>query len=338
MRKDLSALIVAGLLWGTTIPLSKVALIGIGPGWLTVLRFAVAGLPLAILARRALRAALTPGVVVWGAIGYGGVLLLQNAGIARTSVSHSALIVGAVPMLVAVLGLVTRSSRTGGLTWAGLGLSLLGIIVIAGHGGGSATLAGDALVAVSALLSALFLMAQPRLLAGRNPMAVTAVQFGAGALTGLPFALISGSLPVPGPIPAAAALALTIAGTVLPFTLFAYGQSRVSPETAGAFLNLEPLVGFLLGVVLFGDVFAGPQLTGSIAVLAGIALTSVPLLLRPAAPARDHANRRRRAPRILHTPDTPGVLLPHTPLPPAPTFVEAGTTPADPHPRHATRS
>jgi O-acetylserine/cysteine efflux transporter len=322
MRKDLLALVIAGLLWGTTIPLTKVALTDVGPGWLTVLRFTVAAVPLAILARRTLRAAVSPAVLVWGAVGYGGVLLLQNAGIARTSVSHSALIVGAVPVLVAVLGLVTGRGVTGVFTWGGLSLSLLGIGVIAGHGGGSATLAGDALVGASALLSALFMVAQPRLLAGRNPMAVTAVQFAAGAVIGLPAAVLSGGPGIPGLVPGAAAVVLAFAGTLLPFTLFAYGQTSVSPETAGAFLNLEPLVGFLLGVALFGDVFGAPQIAGGAAVLAGIALTSLPLLLTPGAPARGlghagmpgHAEMRRRAPRILHANDVPGaVRLPHTP-------------------------
>ena len=48
-----------------------------------------------------------------------------------------------------------------------------------------------------------------------------------------------------------AAVALTACGTLLPFTLFAYGQSRVRAEVAGAFLNLEPLVGAIAGAVVF---------------------------------------------------------------------------------------
>ena len=63
-----------------------------------------------------------------------------------------------------------------------------------------------------------------------------------------------------------------------PFTLFAYGQSRVSAEIAGAFVNLEPLVGAMAGVALFGDP-AGPlQAAGGAAIIAGIALSSLPLL------------------------------------------------------------
>ncbi|MFI5933679.1 DMT family transporter [Actinoplanes sp. NPDC051494] len=293
-RLTLLALATAGLLWGTTIPLTKVALAGVGPGWLTVVRFTLAALPIAIIARHKLRAAISPRVVAWGIIGYGGVLTLQNAGIARTSVSHAALIVGAVPVLVALMGLATGRGVTGAGNWAGLAISLLGIGVIAGHGGGEATLTGDALVGASAVLSAAFLVAQPKLLAGRSPLAVTGVQFAAGAVAVLPMALAGGAPPVPGMMPAVATLILTFAGTLAPFALFAYGQSRVSPSAAGAFLNLEPLVGFLIGVALFGDAFGSAQAAGGIAVLAGIALTSVSLfgVARPARPARRTAVRQ----------------------------------------------
>ena len=41
-RRALVALTIAGLLWGSTVPLSKIALGWLPPGWLTAIRFAVA--------------------------------------------------------------------------------------------------------------------------------------------------------------------------------------------------------------------------------------------------------------------------------------------------------
>ncbi len=68
---------------------------------------------------------------------------------------------------------------------------------------------------------------------------------------------------------------LALVGTLVPFTLFAYGQHQVSTEVAGAFLNLEPLVGALAGVVAFGDP-AGPRLLlGAAAIVSGIVMSSV---------------------------------------------------------------
>jgi O-acetylserine/cysteine efflux transporter len=275
----LLALLAAGLLWGTTVPLTKVALTGIGPGWLTVLRFAVAVVPLAYLARHRLQQAVSASTITWGALGYGVVIVLQNMGIARTSVSHSALILGATPLLTAALGVATGRSRIAAPAWTGLAISGLGIAVIASHGGGEASLTGDALVGASALLSAAFLHVQPSLLAGRSVTAVTAVQFGAGAAAALPFAALteqpSGHLP--GIVPLLAIAGLAVGGTLLPFTLFAYGQTRIAPETAASFVNLEPIVGTALGVAAFGDTLTTSQLAGGLAAIAGIGLTSASL-------------------------------------------------------------
>jgi drug/metabolite transporter (DMT)-like permease len=276
----LLALTTAGVLWGTTVPMTKVALGWLGPGWLAVVRFAIAALLLAIPARRQLRAALTPSILGWGAAGFGVVLVVQNAGVARTSVSHGSLLNASIPILVAIIAAVSGKSRIGALSWSGFALATAGVIVVASGDGGSATLTGDGLVLASVGLCAAFVAAQPRLLAGRNPMAVTAVQFAAGGLVALPFA-IGFDTPLAAPTaigPVLAVAGLIVGGTLLPFTLLAYGQARVAPEVAGAFLNLEPLVGVLAGFVLFGDPAGIVQVVGALAVLGGIGLTAAPLL------------------------------------------------------------
>jgi O-acetylserine/cysteine efflux transporter len=286
-RPALAALTTAGLLWGTTVPLTKLAVGWLGPGWLTVVRFAVAALLLAWPARRHLRAALTPSVLGWGAVGYGLVLVLQNAGVARTSVSHAALLVGTTPVLVALIALGLGRGRAGVLSWVGFLAALGGVGLVALDGGGSATRTGDVLVLVSLVVSAAYVVAQPRLLAGRDPVAVTAVQLAAGALVALPIAGLFDGVPAapPGPLALLVLAGLIVAGTLGPFTLFAYGQSRVTAEVAGAFLNLEPLVGAVLGALAFGDPLGAPQLLGGTAILGGIALSAAPLLRRT-RPAR----------------------------------------------------
>ena len=98
-RRIFTALVGAGLLWGTTVPLSKLALHWLPPGWLTVVRFAVAAAILLPAARHQLRASFRPGVLASGALGYGATVAVQNAGITRTSVTHAALLIGTVPVL-----------------------------------------------------------------------------------------------------------------------------------------------------------------------------------------------------------------------------------------------
>src|ERR1044071_7384297 len=163
-RNALAALAAAGLLWGTTVPLSKVALGWLSPGWLTLARFAVAAAILAVVTRSRLRAACTPAILLSGAIGYGGTVLLQKAGITRTSVSHAALLIGSVPVMVAVVAALWHGAVARPVAWAGFGVSLAGVALLASSGGAGAALSGDLLVLVSLLVSAGFTVAQDRLL------------------------------------------------------------------------------------------------------------------------------------------------------------------------------
>jgi O-acetylserine/cysteine efflux transporter len=103
------------------------------------------------------------------------------------------------------------------------------------------------------------------------------VQMIGGGLAALPNALAEGLPHAPASAtPVLALVALVSAGTVGPFALFAYGQSRVAPALAGTFLNLEPLVGTAAGALAFGDPFGPMQLLGGAVILAGIALSTMP--------------------------------------------------------------
>jgi O-acetylserine/cysteine efflux transporter len=134
---------------------------------------------------------------------------------------------------------------------------------------------------------------------------VTAVQLGAGALAALPVAVVVEGAPA---APAAAGavgavLGLAVAGTLLAFWLFAWAQARVPAELAGAFVNLEPLVGALTGVVAFHDAFGPVQALGGLAILGGIALGALPRPRRtevPPAPGRDRHARRHHAASPRH--------------------------------------
>jgi drug/metabolite transporter (DMT)-like permease len=274
------ALISAGILWGTTVPLSKLALEWLPPAWLAFTRFALAAALLMLISRGRLRAAISPAILISGGLGFGSSVVLQNFGVERTSVAHAALLIGATPVLVAVLAAMFRQGVARPVAWAGFGLSLAGVAVIASGKGGGASMGGDGLVLLAQLGSAAFTVSQPRLLRGRDPLAVTAMQLLAAAVVTLPLALMSGGLPT-GHVSHTALLAtagLVAVGTVGPTSLFAFGQSHVAADVAGAFLNLEPLVGAVVGTVIFADPLGPVQLAGGAAILAGIGLSSLQVI------------------------------------------------------------
>jgi O-acetylserine/cysteine efflux transporter len=284
------ALLAAGVLWGTTVPLSKVALGWLPPAWLAFARFGLAAAVLLVASRSRLRAAVSPAILITGAVGYGGSVLLQNFGIERTSVTHAALLIGATPVLVAITAAVLGHSVARPLAWAGFALSLGGVGFIAGGQGSGSSLSGDAMVLAAQLISAGFTVSQARLLRGRDPIAVTGLQLMAAAVAVLPVALVTEHQAAgPASVTAVAAtVGLVLAGTVLPTSLFAFGQSRVAADVAGAFLNLEPLVGAVMGMALFAEPAGPVQIAGGAAITLGIGLSSFQVV-------RGERRERRRA-------------------------------------------
>ncbi|MDP9220813.1 MAG: DMT family transporter [Actinomycetota bacterium] len=276
-RPAVLALASAGVLWGSSMPLSKLSLGWLEPGWLTVVRFGLAALLLAVPARAHLRAAVTPEIVLWGVFGVGLCVVVQNVGVGLTSVSHASMMVGAIPVLVALIAAVWHRSRISSRAWAGLLVSLVGVAVVAGGGGGQSSAYGDGLVLFSLAISAAMTVAQVRMLDGRDPMAVTAVQFVAGAVAALPIAILSEGAPpaAPSAVPVLGVLALSVVGTLLPWVLFAYGQARVSAVVAGSFINIEPLVGAGAAALFFGEAITIAQIGAGLAILTGVAISTL---------------------------------------------------------------
>ncbi len=92
--------------------------------------------------------------------------------------------------------------------------------------------------------------------------------------------------------PVLGVLALAVVGTLAPWVLFAFGQARVPAAFAGAFLNIEPLVGAVLGASFFADPLGPLQVGAGLAIVAGVALST----MAATAPAE-------RAPQTDPTPD-----------------------------------
>jgi drug/metabolite transporter (DMT)-like permease len=330
-RRAIAALTASGILWGCTMPATKLASQWLPPAWLSTMRFGIAAAILLVVCRRRIRAACSPAILASGAIGYGGTIIVQNAGVMRTSVTHAALLVGTTPVFVALIAAIALRTVARPAAWAGYGVSVLGVCLVAGAGAqGDASLTGDGLILLSLLMCSAFTVAQARLLPGRDAIAVTAVQFLGATLISAPVALLTEPLPTAAGagtgLPVVIGLALL--GTLAPFTLFAFAQSRVPATTAAGFLNLEPLVGAAVGVIAFGDPFGLLQLAGGAAIIAGIAVSG------RAAPARRIPRRATRAaarPVVSAEP----AALPTEPavLAAEPAALSAGPASLDPHER-----
>lgn len=209
--------------------------------------------------------------------------LLQFKGLSMTTVAHAALMVGTMPVILAIGAAVFAHERMDLTGWSALLVSTIGaaLIALGGHGNtqnGGPTLAGDLLVVLSLVIALFWVLLNQNLLRRHSPVVVSAYTVFIGFLmlaVWVPFRY--GVPPVHG-VSARAWLALAASGvlcTVMTTIFWNWGMSRVPASQAGVFLNLEPLVGSLLGIFLLKEHLGAVALTGgALIVAAAVVLTT----------------------------------------------------------------
>jgi drug/metabolite transporter (DMT)-like permease len=296
-----AALAGAGVLWGASFPLGKLALDEVGPGWLVLYRFLLASAALLPLVRwRTLRLTRRDlaGLVGSSFLLGPAMFLVQFEGLARTTASSAALLVATAPPLMAAAATFVDGERAGRRTWAGIALSSVGIGLLAGLPGPGRTLLGDGLVFASMLAAVAWTLATRRLARRLGVRAATALQFALGALWLAPFAVLrEGAPPLDlSPLGWGTVVALGFGCTTLTYLLWTWGLQHTEAARAGVYGNLEPVVGATLGVLWLGDVLGPTALAGGALVL-GAALLVTTSTASPDVPTA--------APPVAVPPGTP---------------------------------
>jgi drug/metabolite transporter (DMT)-like permease len=290
-----TACAAAGCLWSTGFYFGKIALTAMGVGHMVLYRFLFACLGLLpILLQRRFRQAKSLNRREWQALLLASFLgvpvqfLLQFRGLSMTSVSHAALMVGTLPVIVALGATIFTHERLDRLGWLALCGSTagVGLIVIGGAAGShlqaqaanAPSLAGDLLVVLSMFISLGWILINQNLMKRHSPLVITAYGVLSGtAMLAVWVLAVDGPPPVHG-ISAAAWMALAASGilcTAVTTLLWNWGIHHVPASRAGVFLNIEPALGSALGVKLMGDKL-GPLtwVGGALIITAAVLLTS----------------------------------------------------------------
>ena len=140
-----------------------------------------------------------------------------------------------------------------------------------GEAGAQASLSGDLLVAASLVGAVGWILISQRLMkTGRySPVTVSAYVITAGTLMLIVWVVATEGFPpihLSGRTWASVAAAGFLATTATTY-LWNWGIERVPASQAGVFLNLEPVVGALLGVILLHDVLGSYALLGGLLVI-----------------------------------------------------------------------
>ncbi len=276
----------AGCLWSTGFYFGKVALTELSVGHMVLYRFLFACVGLVPIVR-------WPGFSrkEWGLLAIASLLgvplqfLIQFYGLSLTTVSHAALMVGTMPVILALGATIFTHERLNRLGWLALVGSTIGVALIVAGGrhaaaapGRGPSLGGDLIVVASMVIALGWILLNKQLIRRHSALSVSAWGLLLGTAMLACWVIARSGLPPVHGLSAPVWWSLAASGvlcTAVTTVLWNWGNSHVPASRAGVFLNIEPALGSVLGVELLGD-HLGPLawVGGALIVAAAITLTS----------------------------------------------------------------
>ena len=281
----IASLAAAGCLWGTGFLFGKITFAEMTVSENVGYRFIFGSLGLApILWRRpptGLGSRALGLILVASIVGVPIQFLLQYKGLEATTVSHASLIVGTLPILVALFSSLLLKEKLKAFEYGLMVTSAGGAALIATAkkvvAGPPPTTRGDLLVFLSVFAAMAMVLLSKHLMAQYGALQFTAWMIGIGTLILL--AWIEATHPMRvrfSPHIWLAVVAQGILCTTAAFLLWNWGLARVPASHAAIFLNLEPLVGTLLGVIILNERLGAVGILGGALILFSAAYFSRP--------------------------------------------------------------
>jgi len=277
---------LASSFWGCGFYFGKIALAEMGVGAMVLYRFAFATLgllPLLITHRPHFNAREWRTLIFGTLLGVPLQFLVQFRGLQLTTVSHASLMVGTMPVILAIGAVIFTHERLKPLGWIALAASTTGaaLIALGGHHHDSAngpTVIGDLYVVASMFIALFWILINKDLVKRHNPIVVTAYGLLAGTIMLAIIVPITYGIPPVHGISLKAWAALIASGifcTATTTLLWNWGMTKVPASQAGVLLNAEPLIGSLLGVFLLHEHLGTlAYIGGAMIVTAAIVLTT----------------------------------------------------------------
>lgn len=295
----LAAIVGANVLGGVSYPAQKIALEGLPPATVTLLRNLVALVILFVLVRRRgplvrweprdLARAAAIGIFAFALPMWLGIVGVELAG--ETGASNASILILLEPVTIVVLAGFCLGERITGVRMLGVALGLAGALVIVLQGASFAELlageqlSGNLILALHGILWGLYTPLAKPLSARRDALDLCLRVSAVGVLALLPLALREHAQWSHGPalFPAlgwtlALGLFISFGGT----WLWLWALAHLDASRVAGFVFLQPLAGVLVGVGLLGERLSTATLAGAALIVAGVALDLLPARRVPA--------------------------------------------------------
>ena len=288
MSADL-VLIAANIVYATSYAASRLVLEDVPPAALALIRLVIGAgvlVPLALATRRADVPVLSRTdrwSVAWmGVFGFAGAFAFSHWGIVRSTATNASLLITVEPLSLMLLSPWLLGERLTRREAVGAALALVGasLVVLNGIPGVTETLIphwrGDVLLILAGLAYASYSLFGRGVLMRHPPLAVTAWSIAWGAAAMVPLAALewsTGALPRLGPRALVGTLYLSLVITALGYLAWNWALERVPAPRAAIFLNIQPLVGALLGAYYLGEPLTPFIALGGALIVGGLSLT-----------------------------------------------------------------
>ena len=218
--------------------------------------------------------------------------IFETYGVRESATSTAGIILGALPAVVAILGVFTLKEKTTPLQSLGLGLSIAGVAIVVfvgsrAQGGGEGTLRGALFLIGSMFSAALFNVFSRKASRQFSDFERTFVMMWAGALVFGCIVLVKSFWPAADPLSSGSLWArassvwpsiayLGILSSILAFFFMNYTLTRLKASQSAVFTNLVTVITVAAGVLIRKESFDLLQGLGAIVIIAGVWTANLP--------------------------------------------------------------
>lgn len=276
-------LILATLFWSGNFVVGQAAVASMTPLELTFWRWALAAVPLLMLAhfieKPDWRAVFRrwPALLLLSVLGMSGYTLLLYGALGYTSAMNASLITAANPALIVVMAIVLLGEKTTPLGWLGICLGLLGVLLVLTRGELERVFSLSVNTGELLMVGAIVVWGFYTIIARRlnvPAIAATAAQVLIATVTLAPFALALNVQFPDTPAEGWSLAYIAVFPSLGAYLFWNLALKSTPPGTAGNYLNLMVVFTAIITVAL-GTPLTAVQILGGLMVVGGVLLTGV---------------------------------------------------------------
>ncbi len=279
------ALLPAQLLFGSLPVIGKVVLAVLPPIALVGIRTSITALILFIIQAFRGRIWLKEKRDYWrfAVLSLFGVVINQLffiGGLSLTTASNTSLLAVMIPVFALAIGAIAGFERLSKVKVVGIALAAIGVVILIDPrraSFSSQTTLGDLCIVINCLAYGIYVATSKNAITRNGTFrsmmwvfifaSVICVPLGMWSLSTIDVAAVETSIWL-------ITIYIGIGATAAPYLLNAWALSKVNPSTVAVFVYLQPLIGFLLAVILLGETIDAIFAVSAFLIFAGVYLVT----------------------------------------------------------------